>query len=270
MACKGGVCGRRGRRQPAPAPVPRSPVYQSPPLAINNPTTTQTSMVPTMGDDDMARKRNRQPKQPQQPQKSWWDPLGWFTGPGKTPLTPEQQNFVNQNPNNPMGPIANPIPGTGQSWFNQFAMGRDPQFLQFSPYTPNQQSAMQQMLQMGLAGMQQPNTSFQPIEDYARKQFHEQTIPSLAERFNSAFGQGSYRSSAFPQIMGQQAAGLESQLAAMRSQHNLGLLPFYQNMAGMGLTPQYESIYAGGGPGTIHAAARGIGQALPYAAMAMM
>jgi hypothetical protein len=172
------------------------------------------------------------------------------------------QNVAQQNPNLPPGLQASGVP-SGQGRASQFFLGKDPQFLQFSPYTQNQMSALQQLLQMGLGGMQQQNFSFDPIEQRARTMFQEQTIPSLAERFA---GLGGLRSSAFQTSLGRQASDLESQLAGMRSQYNMNLLPFYQNLATIGLTPQYESIYAPGGPGAVHAAARGIGSLIPFGA----
>ena len=269
MACKGGSCGRRKGKAWNPTPTPtgsvhgprgaaaganRSPVYSPASQPVANPTTLQQTLQ----------------NAPAAPEKAWWDPLGLFSGTGATP-TPQQQAIINANPNIPSGPISTPLPGDPGFWagLKRFALGREPEFLQFSPYTPNQQSAMQQLLQTGLGGLSPQNISFEPIEQRARQQFQENTIPSLAERFNALSGGQGLRSSAFQTALGRQASDLESSLAALRSQHNINLLPAYQNMATMGLTPQYESIYAPGGPGAVHAAGRAIGQLIPIGGKAL-
>lgn len=53
----------------------------------------------------------------------------------------------------------------------------------------------------------------------ARQEFQDQIIPQIAERFAGA---GALSSSGFGQALGAGAAGLESQLAQMRSQRQMG------------------------------------------------
>jgi hypothetical protein len=119
---------------------------------------------------------------------------------------------------------------------NLFGHSKKGQVHQMSPFSSGQQGAMQQLLSQGLQ-----NANFQGIEDRARKQFSENTIPSLAERFTS-MGAGGQGSSAFAGSLGQAGSDLESQLGAMRGQFGLQQL-------GMGLSPMYENIYEKGGPG---------------------
>ncbi len=268
MACSGGSCGRKGKGwNPIATPLgsvhgPRgvtsgayapsqSPVYSPAAQPVANPTTLAQTLQ----------------NAPAASQNAWWDPLGLFSGTGTTP-TPQQQAIINANPNVPAGPIATPLPGESGFFagLKRFALGNEPEFLQFSPYTPNQQQALQQLLQQGLGGLTPQNLSFEPFEQRARQQFQESTIPSLAERFNALSGGQGLRSSAFQTALGRQASELESSLAALRAQHNLNLLPAYQNMVTLGLTPQYESIYTAGGPGAVHAAGKAAGQLIPIAA----
>lgn len=118
------------------------------------------------------------------------------------------------------------------------------------PYTlptraPNQIGAQNQLLQMGLSGIQNlPQPSFEPIAERARTQFNTQTIPGLAERFTSLGG--GQRSSAFQGALGQAGAGLEEALAALGSQFGLQQRGqdqnFLSNLLGMGLSPQFENI----------------------------
>lgn len=68
-------------------------------------------------------------------------------------------------------------------------------------------------LQNLLSGNPQATTAF---EAPAMRQFNEQIIPGLAERF-SGLGAGSQSSSAFQQALGQAGAGLAENLQALRS-----------------------------------------------------
>ncbi len=84
------------------------------------------------------------------------------------------------------------------------------------------QGGIQQLLQqlLGKQGQNRPDT-FAPIENRARTQFEQSTIPSLAERFTSMGGDSKQGSSAFTGALGQAGAGLEQGLAALRSQYGL-------------------------------------------------
>lgn len=77
---------------------------------------------------------------------------------------------------------------------------------------------LQQMAEQQLQPQQfDPNRySFDPIEQQARKDFRETTIPSIADRFSAM---GSKDSSSFRNAIAQAGSGLESQLAALRSGH---------------------------------------------------
>lgn len=116
-------------------------------------------------------------------------------------------------------------------------------------YTSQQQSALDALLSQASAGLQNPQSGFDPIQNLARKQFNTQTIPSIAERFSAAGSSGSQKSSAFQNALGSSAADLESQLAALRANYGLqnrsGLLQQFQ----LGVNPQKESIYFGQQPG---------------------
>lgn len=149
-----------------------------------------------------------------------------------------------------------------------FLTGTPGRAQQFPKYTPNQQTALDQILQMGLSGLQQTQGGFDfaPIERQARNQFQTQTIPSIAERF-TAMG-GGQRSGAFPAALGRAGAGLEQSLAALKSQHGIQQQGLLQNLLGLGLTPQFESAYTPSQPGFLGAAGepllQGLGQSLPY------
>ncbi len=132
----------------------------------------------------------------------------------------------------------------------------------FDRFTPQQQQLQGQGIQQALALLQgNPSNlatnSFAPIAQQARKQFNEQTIPSLAERF-TAMGDGQ-KSSAFQGALGEAASGLEQGLAAQQSGHNMNLL---QLLLGLGIQPSFENAYIPGQPGLLHGAAQGYGESL--------
>lgn len=143
---------------------------------------------------------------------------------------------------------------------------------QFSRLNPSQANAQNQILSMGLNGLQNLNQSFDfsPIERQARTQFQTNTIPSIAERF-TAMGSGP-GSSNFIGRLGAAGAGLEQSLASLRS--NLGLQQqgqqqnFLSNLLSLGLQPQTDTLHSPEQPGFLQSAGvpilQGLGQALPY------
>lgn len=115
--------------------------------------------------------------------------------------------------------------------------------------TPQQQAILDnlsQMLPQGLAGLNLPGgqSSFAPIEEQARANFNENTIPGLAERFASLGSGGSLNSSAFGQALGGAGAGFERDLAALKSQHGLQEQGLQSNnlfnLLSAGLKPQFD------------------------------
>lgn len=119
----------------------------------------------------------------------------------------------------------------------------------FNQYTPEQQQAFSQVLQQALGGLGKNQFDFAPIEDQARRGFAEKTVPTIAERFSSLGSGGSQRSSAFGQQLGAAGAGLETDLAAMKQNYGLQQQQMLQNLLGIGLQPQFESLYRPGSEG---------------------
>ena len=71
-----------------------------------------------------------------------------------------------------------------------------------------------------------------PVEQQYTRNFAQNTVPGLAERFTS-MGQGGQHSSAFQGALGQAGAGMNEDLAALRQSHLMNLL-------NIGLKPQNE------------------------------
>jgi len=116
----------------------------------------------------------------------------------------------------------------------------------YNQYTPQQQQAFSQVLQQALSGLGQNKFDFAPIEQQAREGFAQKTIPGIAERFTQA---GAQRSSAFPQLLSQAGRGLETDLAAMKQDYGLQQQSALHNLLGIGLQPQFESLYNQGSQG---------------------
>lgn len=135
-------------------------------------------------------------------------------------------------------------------------MGTPSETRQIPRYNQEQQGAFSQLLSRGLAG-----SDFGGIEQQARKQFSEGTVPSLAERFTSmgipGGTGGGQRSSAFQSSLGRAGSDLESQLAGLKSQYGMQQL-------GMGLTPQFDTSYFQHQPGMLeHGAESAMNQIMP-------
>lgn len=134
---------------------------------------------------------------------------------------------------------------------------------QFQNYTPDQTKLMNLLGGLGQKGVEgligQQQNSFDPIAKQAREQFNQQTVPGIAERFTQMGG--GQRSSAFGQQLGSAGANLDTNLAALRSQHGFQQQrlqqDLYNNLLQLGLKPQFENAFLGNGGG-----GGGIGDAL--------
>jgi hypothetical protein len=103
--------------------------------------------------------------------------------------------------------------------------------------------------------------TMQKFEAPFMRQFQEQTVPSLAERFSS-MGSGAQGSSAFGQQLGQAGAGLSENLASLRGQLQQGAMSQLQGMMGMGMGARpFENIFRPATQGFMGSMAGGIGSA---------
>lgn len=133
-------------------------------------------------------------------------------------------------------------------------------------FTPDQLSALSQLLSTGLAGAGQ-GLDFAPIRQQATTQFQQQTVPGLAERFTRL---GSRGSSAFAQQLGQAGAGLQQGLAGQEAQFGLQKQGALANLLKMGLAPQFDTIAQQQSPSFGSQAAPGIGASLPQLLMLLL
>lgn len=145
------------------------------------------------------------------------------------------------------------------SGIGNFFLGTPSRTEQVQKFNQPQQNAFSQILQQALSGLQNPQAGFEPIANQARSQFQRKTIPSIMERFSNLDAQ---RSSAFGQDLGEAGSQLEEALAAMGSQYGLQQQGLLQNLLGMGLTPQFDTISHQRTPGFLETLGGGLSQGL--------
>ena len=121
----------------------------------------------------------------------------------------------------------------GRNWLSELWSGKPGQPQQLPTQTPQGMQLLNQLMSQGMQ-----NTDFGGIENLYKKQFNEETIPGLAERFSSMGQMGAQRGSEFQGALGKAGSDLGAQLAALRSQYGL-------KQSALGLTPQFENIYEG-------------------------
>lgn len=133
---------------------------------------------------------------------------------------------------------------------------------QRSTVNPQQQGALSQLLSQAMGGLQGNKFDFAPIEAQARQGFQQNTVPGIAEMFSGMGTGGGQRSSAFAHSLGQAGAGLETNLASMKSQYGQQQQQALMQMLQMALMPQFENIYQQGQPSPLQGLFSGLGQGL--------
>jgi hypothetical protein len=123
-----------------------------------------------------------------------------------------------------------------------FLLGNPGGVEQYSTVTPNQQNILALLQQLGVEGLENIYSGFEPIEQQARNNFSQQTVPSIAERFSS-LGNNALTSPTFATQVGQAGAGLESELAAMKAGYGQQNLQNILQLLQLGLQPQSENVF---------------------------
>jgi len=114
------------------------------------------------------------------------------------------------------------------------------QTTQLPTSSPGQIADMDKARQIGMQGLQNPYEGFQPIADDAQRNFMSDTLPRIAEQFA---GLGGTRSSGYQGMMSGAGEGLQSKLAAMKSQYGMQNRNSMMNLMQMGMRPQFGNIY---------------------------
>lgn len=165
-------------------------------------------------------------------------------------------------------------------------MGTSGGYKQLSTQNPQQQQLFSQLMQ-GLQGAQGSGmdwlqgilsggqSAFDAYEAPYKRQFEQETVPGIAERFAGMGSGGAQSSSAFNQTMGQAGSELTENLAALRGGLQQNALSSLQGMMQQGYQPTFENIYQqptqGIIPGMLSQAAAGAGQGVGmYTGMNML
>jgi len=149
---------------------------------------------------------------------------------------------------------------------------------QASTLTPGQQQLAQQT-QSGLMGGDTNNPHMQWLQslygndpnafaEYERpmmRQFNEEVVPGIAERF-AGLGMGAQGSSAFQQQLASAAQRLSEGLGAQRANLRMGGGQQFQGYYGQAMNPQFQNFYQSPYQGMAQPAMQGAMQGAAYAA----
>ena len=142
---------------------------------------------------------------------------------------------------------------------------------QLTRFTPQQMQMFSQLLG-GLGGAQSSGMdfltqllsgdegAFAKFEDPFKRQFQQETVPGIAERFAGAGTHGATSSSGMQQSMAQAGKELTESLGSLRGNLQQNALSQLQGMMGMGFQPTFENIYKQPTMGMFGGLASGLGQ----------
>lgn len=138
--------------------------------------------------------------------------------------------------------------------FLDFLLGKKEKTQQFERYTPQQtqildmlgggaQQQLPEVFQFLSQILGQSPEALQAFERPAMRQFEQQVLPSIAERFTGQFGAGSQRSSGFGQQLGQAGAGLTENLAAQRAGLSMGAIEQLKSLLAPALGQRTDTVF---------------------------
>lgn len=159
------------------------------------------------------------------------------------------------------------------SALSRFLFGRKEKMEQVPTMTPEQQQLLSQILggvgaPLG-AGMERLSEilggapeAFEAFQAPAMRQFREEIVPGIAERFTGMDG-GAQRSSAFAQTLGRAGESLAERLSAQRAGLQQQALSQLLGLTGMGMGARpYETAMRPGTTGFLGGLTPGIGMGL--------
>jgi len=115
-------------------------------------------------------------------------------------------------------------------------------------FNPQQQQILSMLLGQGQQNLQNPYAGFEDISNYAQNQFHQNIVPSIAERFTS-MGNNALSSGAFASQLGQAGRGLGDTLAMQRQQYGQQNQQNALGQLSLGLSPSFQNYYQQSQPG---------------------
>jgi hypothetical protein len=152
---------------------------------------------------------------------------------------------------------------------SEILFGQKSSIQQQSTQNPQQQAMQSQLMQLLAPLLGQGGDYLSGLFDMSSegqdafaapfmRQFEEQTIPGIAERFTAMDGQ---RSGAFGQQLGQAGAGLQENLASLQGQLSQSGLNSLMQLLQQSMSPSLENIYKPGSSGLLGGLLGGVGQA---------
>lgn len=152
-----------------------------------------------------------------------------------------------------------------------FFGGSKGNFQQVGRFTPQQQQLLNSILPMLQQSQGQgfdylnsilgnDPQSFSQFEAPAMRQYQQEILPQIAERFAGLGSHGSQNSSAFQQTLGQSGRELSQNLASMRQNLKGNALNQLTGLLGVGFQPSFESVYRQPTTGFAGGLASGLGQ----------
>jgi len=149
--------------------------------------------------------------------------------------------------------------------------GTPSSFDQISTMNPQQQQMLSQLMPQLMQGQGmgmdwiQDMLSGDPealakFEAPYKRQFEQETVPGIAERFAGMGTGGSQSSSAMNQTMGQAGRELSENLAALKGNLQQSAMGSLQGMMGMGMQPTFQNVYNQPKTGFLGGLAGGLGK----------
>jgi len=164
----------------------------------------------------------------------------------------------------------------------RWLFGSSPEMKQAPTMTDQQQQFQNMLLNMlgaptgsGFDYLQQilsgDEEAFKAFEDPIKRQFEQEVVPGIAERFAGLGSGGAQNSSAMQQTLGRAGTELSQNLAQLRAGLKSDALSQLQGLMGFGQQQAFQPAYDPGGYGVVGGfltgAGEGAGQALGKAGM---
>ena len=152
-----------------------------------------------------------------------------------------------------------------------YMFGKEGGIEQASKFSPQQQQMFEQLMPLlqgaqgeGMEWLQQilsgDEDAFAKFEAPMKRQFEQETMPGIAERFAGAGSHGSLSSSGLNQSMGQAGRELSESLAGLRGGLQQNAMSQLQGLMGQGYQSTFENMYRQPTTGLVGGMMQGAGQ----------
>lgn len=161
-------------------------------------------------------------------------------------------------------PITSYNPNSRRTWLEwimnapaELIAGKPELIHMLHPFTENQGSILDYLLESGKEQLQNPYKGFEPIKQSALSSFFQEIVPALSERFSASGSNASSSPVLHSQLSGA-GASLAERLAAMQASYGQQERGNALSQLQLGLNPRTQFLHSPSTGGLAHAAA-GIG-----------